>query len=184
MITNRRDDRRKFMRMVILLAALALPCSPGTACAQAGRAADLKAIRAIETQWEAAWNHHDVPAMVALGAADADWINLAGEWFKGRDAFAKSLESLHSGKVKASVWHTGQVDVKFLDPNIAVVHVYFTSSGERNPNGTAMPARRGIFTRVEMEQDGRWRIVASQATNIVPRAIAWLPAQSSEKAGE
>jgi uncharacterized protein (TIGR02246 family) len=172
------------MRMVMLLVALALPFFPGTAYAQADHAADVRAIRAIETQWETAWNRHDVPAMVALGAADADWINLAGEWFKGRDAFAKSLESLHSGKVKASVWRTEQVDVKFLALNIAVVHVYFTSSGERNPDGTPMPARHGIFTRVEMKRDGRWQIVASQATNIVPRATAWLPAQSSQKSSE
>jgi uncharacterized protein (TIGR02246 family) len=184
MITNGRDDRRKFMRRVILLVALALPFLPGTACAQAGHAADVQAIRAIETQWETAWNLHDVAAMTGLGTADADWVNLAGEWFKGRAAFAKSLESLHSGKVKASVWHTGKVEVKFLTPNIAVVHVYFSSSGERKPDGSPMPARHGIFTRVEMKLDGRWQIVASQATNIVPRATAWLSPELIEKAGQ
>jgi uncharacterized protein (TIGR02246 family) len=174
------------MRTVILLLALALPyfTVASSGGAQADRAADVRAIRSIETQWETAWNNHDVAAMVALGAADADWINLAGEWFKGRDAFAKSLESLHSGKVKTSVWHTAQIDVKFLAPNIAVVHVYFTSSGERNPDGSPMPARRGIFTRVETKRDGRWQIVASQATNIVPRATAWLPSELGEKAGQ
>jgi uncharacterized protein (TIGR02246 family) len=174
------------MRTGMLLIVLSLLLAPRAAGAQAGSAADVDAIRAIETQWETAWNHHDVAAMVALGTADADWVNLAGEWFKGRDAFAKSLESLHSAKVKASVWHTEQVDVKFLASNIAVVHVYFTSSGERNPDGTLMPARHGIFTRVEMKREGRWQIVASQATSIVPRATAWLslPGEWSEQAGQ
>jgi hypothetical protein len=46
--------------------------------------------------------------------------------------FAKSLKSLHSGKVKESIWRTEQVHVRFLSPTIAIVHVYFRTSGERN----------------------------------------------------
>jgi uncharacterized protein (TIGR02246 family) len=134
------------------------------------RAADEKAIREIETQWEAAWNRHDVPAMIRLLTPDADFVNLAGERFQGREAFAKSLEALHSGKVKESVWQTEDVEIKFLAPDIAIVHTHFNSHGERNPDGTLLPPRRGIFTRVEVKRDGRWLIVASQATTIAPRA--------------
>ena len=92
---------------------------------------------------------------------------LAGQWFQGRAAFAKSLEGLHSAKTKESVWHTEQIQTSFLTPEIAIVHVYFSSSGERNPDGSPMPPRRGIFTRVEAKRDGRWVIVASQVTKIV-----------------
>jgi uncharacterized protein (TIGR02246 family) len=137
-----------------------------------GSAADVEAIAKIETQWETAWNHHDIAAMVRLFAPDADVVNLAGQWFKGRAAFAKSLEGLHSAKTKESVWHTEQVRASFLTPEIAIVHTYFSSSGERNPDGSPMPPRRGIFTRVEAKRDGRWVIVASQATKIVPPETA------------
>jgi uncharacterized protein (TIGR02246 family) len=131
-----------------------------------GSPADVAAIRAIETQWQNAWNHHDVAAMVGLGAPDADWVNLAGQWFAGAKPFAKSLESLHSRKVKESVWRTEEVRARFLSPTIAVVHVYFSTSGERNPDGSPRPPRRGIFTRVEEKRGGRWLIIASQATSI------------------
>ena len=137
-----------------------------------GSATDIKAIAAIEMQWEMAWNHHDVAAMVRLFAPDADVVNLAGQWFKGREAFAKSLEGLHSAKTKESVWHTEQIQTSFLTPEIAIVHTYFSSSGERNPDGTSMPPRRGIFTRVEVKRDGRWLIIASQATKLVPPETA------------
>lgn len=160
---------RSALISVLLLAV------PAAARAQAGNPADVQAIRGIEAQWESAWNHHDVGAMVRLGAPDADWVNLAGQWFQGRKPFAESLESLHSGKVKNSKWHTEQIHVRFLSPTIAVVHVYFSTSGERNPDGSPRPPRRGIFTRVEEKRDGRWLIVASQATNIVPPAIALSP---------
>lgn len=148
--------------LVVFLAAFA-----GAARAQGGgRAADLAAIRAIEMQWQSAWNHHDIAAMVRLGVPDADWVNLAGQWFAGAGPFAKSLESLHSGKVKESVWRTEKVRARFLSPTIAVVHAYFSTSGERNPDGSLRPARRGIFTRVEEKRGGRWLIIASQATSI------------------
>jgi uncharacterized protein (TIGR02246 family) len=159
---------------------------PALLCAQAGAGspADVQAIRAIESQWEAAWNHHDISAMVALGTPDADWVNLAGEWFKGREAFAKNLEGLHSGKVKGSAWKTEEVHAKFLAPAIAIVHVYFSSSGERNPDGSPMPPRRGVFTRVEVKRDGRWLIAASQATKIVPPATAMAARTSNQRSGQ
>jgi uncharacterized protein (TIGR02246 family) len=160
------------MRRKLWLTALSLLFIPAVARAQTIRAYDEKAIGGVETQWETAWNHHDIPGMVRLFALDADVINLAGQWFHSRDAFARSLETLHSAKVKESVWHTEQVKAEFLAANLAVVHVYFSTSGERNPDGSPMPPRRGIFTRVEAKRGGRWVILASQATSIVPPQTA------------
>lgn len=165
--------------LILLTAAVPLPAG-----AQTGSAADVKEIRGIEAQWQNAWNHHDIAAMIRLGAPDADWVNLAGQWFEGSDAFAKSLESLHSGKVKESVWRTEQVRVRFLSRSIAVVHVYFSTSGERNPDGSTRPPRRGIFTRVEVKRDGRWVIIASQATSIVAPATAELTLRPNPRSGD
>lgn len=173
-----------FMKTRLWLLPLALLAVPVVAHAQGGKAGDEKAIRNIETNWETAWNHHDVAAMTRLFAPDADVINLAGEWFKGRDAFAKSLEALHSAKVKESVWQTEETHIKFLTPGTVIVHVYFNSHGEKNPDGTPLPPRRGIFTRVEMKRNGEWRIAASQATKIVPPETASLIAAPHGNVGQ
>lgn len=133
---------------------------------------DEQAIRDLETKWELAWNHHDVKGMVSTYAPDSDAVNLAGEWFKGRPEFEKSLEELHSGKTKASVWTTGEVRVKFLTREIAMVHVYVESHGDKNPDGSSMAPRHVILTRVDVKRGGKWFVLASQATNIVPRATA------------
>jgi uncharacterized protein (TIGR02246 family) len=176
-------SRLPLFALLFVLISAASSGQAGSATAARGGSVDVEAIANIEAQWEAAWNHHDVAAMVRLFAPDADVVNLAGQWFKGRRAFAKSLEGLHSAKTKESVWHTEQIQTSFLTPSIAIVHVYFSSSGERNPNGTPMPPRRGIFTRVEAKREGHWLIVASQATKIVPpetaRAIENVPADKS-----
>ena len=94
--------------------------------------------------------------MVRLFAPDADVVNLAGQWFKGRAAFAKSLEGLHSAKTKESVWHTEQIQTSFLTPEIAIVHVYFSSSGERNPDGSADAAAARHFHQGRSET--RWAL--------------------------
>jgi uncharacterized protein (TIGR02246 family) len=122
--------------------------------------------------------------MASLFAPKAGVVNLAGEWFKGREAFQRSLESLHSGKVKESVWQTQEIDIKFLTPEIAIVHVRFSSHGDRNPDGSPMPPRRGIFTRVEVKRGGHWAIVASQATNTVPPATAAIPPGTKQYSGQ
>ena len=163
--------------------ALAFLLLATAARAQAGTPADQAAIRQIETHWQTAWNRHDIAAMASLFAPEAGVVNLAGEWFKGREEFAKSLESLHSGKVKESIWQTQDIDIKFLTPEIAIVHVHFSSHGDRNPDGSPMPARRGIFTRVEVKRGGHWMIVASQATSIVPPATATIPSSTKQYSG-
>ncbi len=172
------------MRTNFAILAFALLLAPAALRAQGGSPADQKAIRDIEAQWEAAWNRHDVAAMARNYAPDSDAINLAGEWFKGRAAFVKSLEELHSDKVKGSVWQTEQTNIKFLTPEIVIVHVYINSHGDRNPDGTAMPPRHAILTRVEAKRDGRWLIVASQATNIVPRATVIVTSPSDSLPGQ
>ncbi|HXQ27455.1 MAG TPA: SgcJ/EcaC family oxidoreductase [Candidatus Acidoferrales bacterium] len=172
------------MQMKVTLLALSLLLFPALVRAQSGTAADEKAIREIEARWEAAWNRHDVAAMASDFAPDADVINLAGEWFKGREPFRKSLEELHSGKVKGSVWKTEDTQIKFLTPGIAIVHVSITSHGDLNPDGTPMPARHAILSRVEVKRGGKWLIVASHATNIVPRATAVVSGAAREIVGQ
>jgi uncharacterized protein (TIGR02246 family) len=169
--------RKSFIPLLFLVAPLATQ-------AQRGNPADEQAIRNIEKKWETAWNHHDVATMVRLFAPGADVINLAGQWFQGRDAFAKSLESLHAAKVKESLWQTEQTHIDFVRPEIAIVHVYFNSRGEKNPDGSPLPPRRGIFTRVEVKSNGEWLIIASQATKIVPPETAALLAAPRGVSGQ
>lgn len=152
--------------------------------AQAGKSRDEQAIRQIEARWQTAWNQHDIAEMSSLFAPEAGVVNLAGEWFKGREEFARSLGSLHSGKVKESIWQTQDIDIKFLTPEIAIVHVHFSSHGDRKPDGSPMPPRRGIFTRVEVKRGGHWMIVASQATNIVPPPTATIPSLTKQYFGQ
>src|SRR5437660_1124337 len=138
-----------FVGFVCLVLASAEPSE-----AQSG---DEAAIRKIEQMWDDAWNRHDAKALAGLLAEDADFVNVNGTWHKGRAAFERLMVATHQGVVfKDSTRTTVETDVKFLTPDIAVVHARWKISGDKNLDGTAREPRNGVMTRVVAKRDGRW----------------------------
>lgn len=127
---------------------------------------DIEAIKQIERDWQEAWNRHDMKALAALGAEDVDFVTVSGTWLKGRKAFEELHARAHAMMFKESVLTTTDVQVKFLKPDIALVHVSWGMKGDKDPDGTPRQPRRGILTQVLTKHGGRWLIQASQNTNI------------------
>lgn len=127
---------------------------------------DFEAIKHIEQDWQEAWNRHDMKALAVSMAEDVDFITVAGTWLKGRTAFEQHHAARHAMQFKESVWETTDVQVRFLKPDVAIVHVSWGIQGDKDPDGTPRQPRRGIFTQVATKQGGRWLIQASQNTNI------------------
>ena len=133
------------------------------------QSADEKAIQDVEARWQNAWNRHDISALANLFTEDADFITVIGKWCKGKKEFYDYHVRLHQVMFKDSVWKTTDTQVRFLNPEVAIVHVNWTITGDRNADGTPRPnSRDGIFTQVMVKQGGQWRITASQNTNIQP----------------
>jgi ketosteroid isomerase-like protein len=61
-----------------------------------------------------------------------------------------------------------QVAVRFLRPDIAIVHWSWTGAGDKNPDGTGRQRRYGMMTMVAEKQSGRWLVVASQNDDSFP----------------
>ncbi len=127
---------------------------------------DLEAVKQIERGWQEAWNRHDMKALAVLVAEDVDFITVSGIWLKGRKSFEEHHARVHVMQFKESVWTTTDVQVKFLKPDIALVHVSWGLRGDKDPDGTPRQPRRGIFTRVVTKHGGKWLIQASQNTDI------------------
>jgi uncharacterized protein (TIGR02246 family) len=133
------------------------------------QSADEKAIQDVEARWQNAWNRHDISALADLFTEDADFITVIGKWCKGKKEFYDYHVRLHQVMFKDSIWKTTDTQVRFLNPEVAIVHVNWTITGDRNADGTPRPnSRDGIFTQVMVKQGGQWRITASQNTNIQP----------------
>ncbi|MFN2456547.1 MAG: SgcJ/EcaC family oxidoreductase, partial [Pyrinomonadaceae bacterium] len=109
--------------------------------------------------------NNDVKALAALMAEDGDFITVGGRRLKGRKAFYEHHAAIHVMQFKDSIWETRDVEVKFLKPDVAVVHVSWSMKGDKDPDGTPRQPRTGIFTRVMTKEGGTWLIKASQNTN-------------------
>ncbi len=103
------------MQTKFLLVLLSLIFLPAALLAQAGSSDDEKAIREIEAQWEAAWNHHDASGLARLATPDADFINVRGGWGKGREQFEKNQTVMQQTTEKETVWKTDEVEHPILD---------------------------------------------------------------------
>jgi uncharacterized protein (TIGR02246 family) len=128
---------------------------------------DESAIRTLEVQQQEAWNHHDATAYAALFTEDGDCVNVVGWWWKGRAEIEKKLTDAYVYVFSESVLKMGEVTVRFLEPGSAVVHVRWTMTGARTPQGIPTP-QQGIQTQLVRKQSEKWLIAAFQNTNSVP----------------
>jgi uncharacterized protein (TIGR02246 family) len=156
------------MRKQFWIAALSALLFASPMAGQGGGEADEKAIREIETRWEAGWNAHDASALAQLVAPDTDFINARGRRIKSRDEFLEANSVAQRGIFKESVWKTHEVEIKLVAPELAIVHVYWTLRGDLDEHGHKRPEHQGLSTQVVVKREGRWLILASQSTAIQP----------------
>jgi len=124
------------------------------------------------------WNLHDMEAFGKLFATDADFVNVAGDLWKGREAIqtqhayshgaipadTKGFEGLrvYYGIFKTSTMRFTQIDVRFLRKDVALAHASWELHGDtRTPN-----PRHGLLAFVLTRQDNGWLIAAAQNTEI------------------
>jgi uncharacterized protein (TIGR02246 family) len=131
-------------------------------------------IRTIATSWQTAWNAHDMKALFALVTADADFVNVGGKHWKGREQI-EAEHTLRLVQFQESTWTTKGVTVQFLKPDIALAHVDWGIVGDKDPDGSLRKPREGVFTWILTKQGRRWQIRAAQNTNIsnLPPPAIW-----------
>jgi uncharacterized protein (TIGR02246 family) len=83
---------------------------------------DQVAIQDVARRWEEAWNRHDMAAMATLLAADADFVNVAGRHWKGRDEIEREHAQRHQARFRESIWTTNDVAIQFLTTDLARPH--------------------------------------------------------------
>ena len=124
------------------------------------------------------WNRHDMQAFGRLFATDAEFVNVAGDWWKGRQEIQTQHAYSHGtipadtqgfgalrayyGIFKASTMRFSQIEVRFLRKDVAVAHASWELLGDSR---TTEP-RRGLFVFVLTRENGGWLIADAQNTEI------------------
>ena len=163
-----------------VIAACLFVAQPLTAQA-ASQADDTAEVKGIGTAFVAAWNEHDMTALANLFATDADFVNVVGMWWRGRDAIREAHEQTHKTIFRESHLVVDSARVRFLAPDLALAHLTWTLTGHLSPDGTPGSPRHGILSFVTQRQGQGWLVQSAQNTDIVPGTLIPLAGQVSGK---
>ena len=133
--------------------------------------ADEEAVQNLPRAFAAAFNKHDGHQLAQIMADDVDFVTVGAMWLHGRQEFEKYHTRLLNGRFRDIKFKVLNVAVRFLRPDIAIVHWSWTGSGDKNPDGTARKRRYGMMTTVAEKRSAGWLVVASQNDNAEP----WSP---------
>ena len=131
---------------------------------------DKETLRRLPRAYCDAWAKHDGNELAKIMAEDVDYVTVGAGWFRGRKDFETYHTRLLSGRFKDSTMTPLETQVRFLRPDLAIVHWSWTIEGDRNDDGSARPKRFGLMTILAEKRKGAWLIVAAQNTNAMSPA--------------
>ena len=124
------------------------------------------AVRGLIKAFVDSWNRHDMKMLAALFAEDADFVDVFGNWFKNRIAIEQALTRRHATVFKDSLFTEKDFAVRFVKPDLAIVHLVIELSGAIDRQGHQVPPALGVITSVVHGVAGSWRIIALQNTTV------------------
>ena len=132
--------------------------------------ADDEAVRKLPDTFRDAWATHDGHELAKMMADDVDFVTVGATWLHGKPDFEKYHVRLLAGRFKQSTITPLRTEVRFLRPDIAVVHWSWTIAGDKNPDGTARQPRFGMMTMIAEKRNAAWLVVVSTNDNSIPGA--------------
>jgi len=133
-------------------------------------ASDESAVRMLVSEFASTWNRHDMRAMHALDADDVEWINVTGNYWRGKAAVYKGHDTIHRTIFSKTSMSVVDIAIRPIAPGVALAVATMKFGPVISPKGEAAPdlKTRGTFTAVD--RDGVWRIAHFQNTTVDPDA--------------
>lgn len=136
----------------------------GAQTSVSGARNDEDAIKAVMAATTDAFSRHDAKAWVKFCTPDAQLVTVRGESMKGVAAIEKGLTSIFETRGRNVTLKTLDVAVRFIRPDVALVHVTNELSGLVNPEGQTLLPHQELSIRVLVMDQGIWRITAFHNT--------------------
>jgi uncharacterized protein (TIGR02246 family) len=151
-----------------VMLALGISISVATDAQNPGASSDEETIRRVVVVMTEEFNRHDAKAASQMYLPDAQFVTVRGEVMNGQSAIEKGLASIVGTRAKNATQRTLDVAVKFVRPDVALVHVKNELSGLVATDGQALPSHQELSLRVFIKESGVWRVAAFQNTLIRP----------------
>lgn len=155
------------MRHICLIAVFSFVFSISF-CQNSARynAKDLAALHSLVANWDKFWNIHDMNAMGTLLRNDVDFVNVAGQWLKGKKEAVSVHKERHAVVFRNSIFSSDSVAIKYVKPDVALLHINWHITGDVDPDGKPRVPRKGIFTWVVTKENNQWLVLAVHNVNI------------------
>ena len=125
-----------------------------TVSTQVGGDKDRAAIHQLMADWERAFNAHDVKAVAATYAQQAESLDQSGmKLVKGREAIQRQVQTRIDENPNVKTKQT-ELEVRFLSPTLAIQTGYWTDDGLETEFDKKRP--NGAWTAVVKKIDGKW----------------------------
>ena len=113
------------------------------------------------------WNTHDMKRFAACFADDADFVNVGGMWWRGREEIEQKHAAVHAGRFKESSMQMQLAAFREIAPGVAVTHITWQldGHGESGPTRTT-ETRRGVMSWTVRDRDGKVEIISSHNTDV------------------
>ncbi|MGA8597938.1 MAG: SgcJ/EcaC family oxidoreductase [Bryobacteraceae bacterium] len=146
--------------LVLLLAA--------TLSVSAQTEPDERAVHKLPESFAAAMTKHDGHELAQIMADDVDFVTVGAMWLHGRSDFETYHVRLLSGRFSEVAMMPLEIRVRFLHPDVAVLHWSWSIRGDKNIDGTKRQPRYGMMTMMAEKRDGAWLVVVAQNDNSDP----------------
>jgi len=138
---------------------------------------DAEDVRSAVAGFATTWNRHDLDAFGKLFATDADFVNVAGVLWTGRQSIQAQHAYTHgvipadspgftedehryNGIFKNSTLKFEKIDVRIARKDLAIAHGYWEMLGDSRTRDS----RHGVFLFVLTRENVGWLIAAAQNT--------------------
>ena len=158
-----------FAIAVLATAFLGLPCSSaaGEMSQTQANPDDEKAIRALVLERIDSFNKHEAPQSSAF-TQDADFVNVYGMWRRGPAEIEGRQKERMETVLRDAKISLQDLRIRFVRPDVAIVHETHEMSGMRNDKGEIMPPHQELGIRVMVKEQGKWLITAFHNTIVRP----------------
>jgi uncharacterized protein (TIGR02246 family) len=113
------------------------------------------------------FNKHEIRPATSPGfTPDADFVNVEGRWMRGVEEIRRVHAAASKEWLKDANIRLIELEIRFIRPDVAIVHQLHEMSGSRHPDGTRLPPHQQISTRILVKEHGEWITTAFQNTMV------------------
>jgi uncharacterized protein (TIGR02246 family) len=128
---------------------------------------DELAIQKVIQFYTNSWNQHGGKDFASVYAENADFVNIYGVKFSGKDEIEARHIKILQTFLKDSKLEILDTSLREIQPGVVIASVRWRLEGYRSPSSDLNQpgeTRDGIFTQVFVNSNNQWEITASQNT--------------------